>query len=577
MKRTKIILVGALVLLMLTANIFNVFSYDKTSLPQYIKIGLFFDTTAKSSLPLESKTGFEVGIFNENEFTNLFNIDDNKIILQQDRPYINGNTSINGLSNTEDYYHVQIGEGFIDYEGASDFIDTIKIDNTKVYLSYEKEWRIYAGPYLNEFEAKEEAKNINMDYGYETNIVTPSNTRVQVTNQQGDIIFIYDSSDEIYFLGQNSRDSIPLVDVEGTEYRGGITAKRLASSDMTIINRLPLDQYLYGVIPSEMPALWPIEALKAQAIAARGFAITNYNKYSRFDFNLCTTTFSQVYKGYSGEHPNANRAVDETKDIIITYGGRLVEPYYHADSGGYTENSENVWTNPLPYIRGVKDDFSLDTPYSPWSVTLARDEIKDRLANNNIFIGDILDIEIISRSDSGRVLSLIVHGTEGQETLLKERSRLVFGLKSNLFTINSSRDDNNKTEDDTSTNNDNIADSPGELFALDGVSLRINPINLKGKHIVSSSGINEIENIGEISIYNGKQYKNINIEPAKGPDKEEVREPREDTGPPDVFTFEGRGYGHGLGMSQYGARKMAELGYKYDEILTHYYRGVKVE
>ena len=212
------------------------------------------------------------------------------------------------------------------------------------YLYYGDDWRVYAGPYKNGSEASKIAENVNRIYHHETNVIKPSNSRVQVIDEKNNIIFIYDSCYEIYFVGKKNGNNVPLVNVEGTDYRGGITAKRLTNSDMTIINKLPLEEYLYGVIPSEMPASWPVEALKAQAIAARGFAVTNFNKYKRFDFNLCTTTYSQVYKGYSGEHPNTNKAVDQTRDMVIFYNGKLVEPYYHSNSCGYTEDSENVWT-----------------------------------------------------------------------------------------------------------------------------------------------------------------------------------------------------------------------------------------
>ncbi|HZX21469.1 MAG TPA: SpoIID/LytB domain-containing protein, partial [Clostridia bacterium] len=393
----------------------------------------------------------------------------------------------------------------------------------------------------------------------ETSIVKPSGTRVQVTDEKGSIIFMYDSFYEVYFIGKDKGNSVPLVSVEGVSYRGGITAKRLSNSDMTIINKLPLEEYLYGVIPAEMPASWPKEALKAQAIAARGFAITNSNKYKQFDFNLCTTTSSQVYKGYSGEHPNTNRAVDETRDIVITCDGRLIEPYYHSDSGGCTEDSENIWLNRLSYIRGIEDDFSLDTPYSAWSVSFTKHEIKDCLANNNIFIGDILDIKTTSVSDNGRVLSLTIYGTEGETTLEREKSRFVFGLKSNQFAVNSDNGDN----DDIGGNKDYM-----ELAVLDGTGSKLRSIDLDDKYVINNNGIYRIKNIGEILIYSGIQYKTV----SRG---ESIRRPN--ITPSNVFIFDGKGYGHGLGMSQYGARKMAELGYKYDEILTHYYTGVEVE
>jgi len=538
-------------------NIFNVFSYDKSILPYYIKIGLFFGSTAKSELSIKSDTTFEVGIFDECEFIGFFDLNEDKILLRKDKPYINENLNI----HTEDYYHIRIGRDFADYTKAYNFLNSIDIRDIEIYLCYENGWKIYGGSYTNKPDADNEANYISKNYGCETGIISPSDTRVQVMDERGNIIFMYDSSDEIYFVGKCIGNNIPSVNTEGVGYRGGITAKRLSGSDLTIINKLPLEEYLYGVIPAEMPASWPMEALKAQAIAARGFAATNLNKYERFGFNLCTTTSSQVYKGYSGEHPNTNKAVDETKNIVMFYNGRLAEPYYHSNSGGCTENSENVWTNSLPHIRGVRDDFSLDAPHSTWSVSFTKEEIKNYLADNNIFIGDILDIRVTSVSDNDRVLSLIVYGTKGQEVLEKERSRTIFGLKSSQFTINSDNNDNGIADD----NDDYI-----KLAISSGANSKPQSINLKGKYIINSNGIYEIKNIEEILIYDGNQYKNV----SRG---ESIRRPAENIIPQNVFVFDGKGYGHGLGMSQYGAKKMAELGYKYDEILAHYYTGIKVE
>ncbi|NMA03297.1 MAG: SpoIID/LytB domain-containing protein, partial [Clostridiales bacterium] len=377
MKKTKVITFLLLFLLTFAVNIISTYSHDKHVLPYYIKIGLFFDKTEKSELLLESNTTFEAGIFSEDKFISLFDLNVNKITLRKDEFYIDkglnpekyvvsANRS-NNLPGVGGAYHIQIGQNFANYIEAHKFLNSIDVRDIQAYLCYEDEWRIYAGPYANEFEAKEEARNINLDCRYETGIIKPSGTRVQVVDEKNNIIFIYDSSCEVYFMSRKVGRDDPVVSVGGTSYRGGITAKRLPNSDMTIINKLPLEEYLYGVIPAEMPASWPMEALKAQAIAARGFAVTNFNKYKRFDFNLCTTTYSQVYKGYSGEHPNTNKAVDETRHTVITYDNKLIEPYYHSDSGGHTEDSENIWLNKLPYIRGVEDDFSSDTPHSTWS------------------------------------------------------------------------------------------------------------------------------------------------------------------------------------------------------------------
>ncbi len=534
MQNTKSIVTITLIMFTVIMSTSSIFSYEKLELPNNIKIGLFFDKTAKSTLSLESKTGFKVSTFYKDKFNEMFDLDQNKISLEK---------------NKSDSYYIQIGSDLADYSQADDFLRKLDRHNINGYLSFDDNWKVFVGPFLSELNANKESEEINSDSDYKTKVVDEYDNGVHVLNEKGNIIFMYNSNNEVYFSGQDTKEEVSVVNVEGTYYRGGITAKRLSNSDMTVINTLPLEEYLYGVIPGEMPVSWPIEALKAQAVAARGFALSNFNKYEEFDFNLCNTVNSQVYKGYSVEKSNSNRAVDETKGKVVTYRGKIIEHYYHSNSGGQTENSENVWSTPLPYIKGVTDEFSLDSPHSTWSVVFTADEIKSALEKHNIDIGDVLGIEVTSLSNNGRVLSLTMYGTKGEEVLEKQKSRTVLGLKSNYFSVDS--------------NNANNSNNDSEISAVSGNSYEVKSINLKDKYIITADGMYEIESSNEISIFNGEEYKTIKEESANLP--------------ADTFIINGKGYGHGLGMSQYGAKKMAQLGYKYDEILKHYYTDVEVE
>ncbi|ABW19264.1 SpoIID/LytB domain-containing protein [Alkaliphilus oremlandii] len=536
MKTRKKILSIAIISLVLMMNLLQVFSYEKSRIPEYIKIGLFFDRTAKAMVAIESPEGIEAGIFYGEEYVPLFELKEKKIVLKKDVE--------NGLG--EGSYHIQIGQDFSSYREAEGFLSTIESIIRDGYLCYEGGWKVFVGIYSDENSAEENARQIR-SYGYAAKPVMPSSTRVQVVDDYGNPIFMYDSSQDIYFAGRNRGVSVPIITVEGNKYRGAVTAKRLSNSDMTIINKLPLQEYLYGVVPAEMPAAWPMEALKAQAVSARVFTLSNLNKYQQFDFNLCATTNSQVYKGYSGEHPNTNRAVDETRSTIVTYQGNLIETFYHSNSGGYTESSENVWSAALPYARGIKDDFSLNELHSTWEVSFTKEDIKRQLASNNIFIGDIVDMKITSTSESGRVLSLVIYGTTGQETLEKQRSRTVLGLKSNYFFIDS-----------------NGFEKENGVAAINSSGIIFDNIALKNKKVVTASGVYNVGDSNNLYISNGRELQEIK-------DTSVVRASSDD------FTIFGRGYGHGIGMSQYGAKKMGELGYSFEEILQHYYTGVKVE
>ena len=148
------------------------------------------------------------------------------------------------------------------------------------------------------------------------------------------------------------------VSVKGKWYRGEFIV--LNNNKLTIINDVPLEQYLLGVVPSEMSSGWSYEALKAQSIAARSYAVANLGKNGSKGYDLKDNTYDQAYGGASAETKNTNRAVAETKGIVATYNRKVISAYYCSSAGGQTKESSEVWTKDLPYIRSV-DSFDKDT------------------------------------------------------------------------------------------------------------------------------------------------------------------------------------------------------------------------
>lgn len=140
------------------------------------------------------------------------------------------------------------------------------------------------------------------------------------------------------------------VSVKGKWYHGIIMIQN-KNGKLTVINNVPLEDYIKGVLPAEMPSSWESEALKAQAIAARSYALANLGKRARFGYDLKDTTEDQVYGGASAETAKTNQCVDETKGIVLTYNMKVINAYYSASAGGQT--SVNTWGANLPYIRSV--------------------------------------------------------------------------------------------------------------------------------------------------------------------------------------------------------------------------------
>ena len=269
-------------------------------------------------------------------------------------------------------------------------------------------------------------------------------------------------------------------------YRGRLRIKKNPAGTMQAINILNIEDYLYGVVPREMPPNWSLEALKAQAVVSRTYAIYQMERNRMKDYDTCNTTSSQVYGGCADERPTSNRAVDETRGKVLMHSGRIALPYFHSNSGGVTEDAKNVWLVDIPYLKTVQDPYSLQAPNTTWSHYLSLDDIRGALGRNGVNVGSVHGVEPYDTSPSGRVKRIRISGSAGERVINANLFRLHTDprrLKSTLFTAR--------------------GDSMGVLF-------------------------------------------------------------------------EGKGSGHGVGMSQWGAYVMAKSGHTYRDILNHYYQGLEI-
>jgi stage II sporulation protein D len=274
--------------------------------------------------------------------------------------------------------------------------------------------------------------------------------------------------------------------VDGQPYRGEV-ALWPGDTGVQVVNTLPVEQYLYGVLPKEMSPLWPEEALKAQAIASRTYAFhTLLTRKGNARFDLEATTAFQVYGGAGAETPETSGPVDQTRGSYLAFQGLPIIACFHANSGGETESADAVWGAALPYLQRVKDSFSRLTPDACWNAELGLDTMVRQLWEKGYRPGGIISLETEDLSSSGRIGRVIINTSRGRLELTGNEFRLAMGptiIKSARFTA-----------------------------------------TRKGKR----------------------------------------------------YLFEGCGYGHGVGMSQWGARKMAASGFTYDTILHHYYKNVSL-
>ncbi len=147
-------------------------------------------------------------------------------------------------------------------------------------------------------------------------------------------------------------DSEGFVSTKGKWYRGILMVQNKGGR-LTVINNVEIEDYIKGVVPSEMPSGWEVDALKAQAIAARSYALANLGKRAKFGYDLNDTTEDQVYGGASKETSKTNQIVDDTKGLVLIYDDKIIPAFYSASAGGQTINASSAWGNDLPYIRSV--------------------------------------------------------------------------------------------------------------------------------------------------------------------------------------------------------------------------------
>lgn len=276
------------------------------------------------------------------------------------------------------------------------------------------------------------------------------------------------------------------IKVGGVSYRGRLYIKALGDS-LLLVNEVSLDEYLYGVLPGEVGSQWPMEALKAQAVAARTYAIFRAESSESKLYDLDDSTRSQVYFGISKEARKTSEAVDSTSAMILTWNGKPAETFFHANCGGHTANAATVWGTDIPYLRGVEDSFCEAGPHFAWHSDIDHDVLLQRLAKAGVTLKDFERVEPQGRDDSGRWQKVHFSGDGADQSMGAQAFRIALGpdvLRSTNFQI-------------------------------------------------SRHG--------------------------------------------DTEHFEGRGWGHGVGLCQEGAWAMAKAGYRYKEILGHYFPGTRLQ
>ncbi len=302
---------------------------------------------------------------------------------------------------------------------------------------------------------------------------------------------------------------------KGRRYSGELRVS-LNDQNLQIINYLKLEKYLKSVVGSEMPKEFPLAALQSQAIAARTYALKLLGKNKLFDVH--STQSNQVYLGLEAETAKTNKAVRSTGSLALFYNNKLIDAVFHSSSGGRTENSGQVWRYQLPYLRSVIDYDQNSTKYR-WSNKFTSGEL-DKIFSA---LGGLNSIQITKKSNTDRVLKIRLHGPNGIKNISGKGLRKKLQLLSTKFEVDLKFNQNNQLN--------------------------------KSSYFNDKSNLKFANKIG-----NDSSLKKLPLIPK------------------DYFLLvKGYGAGHGVGMSQWGAKAMAERGSSFHEILKHYYTGVQIK
>jgi len=227
------------------------------------------------------------------------------------------------------------------------------------------------------------------------------------------------------------------VYVNGKPYRG-VAEATPGEKGVLVVNELPLEEYLVGLINCEISSAWPIEAVKAQAVIARTYALNRKQARSLSFYHLESSVIDQVYDGCEIEDSRARRGVFDTAGEVLAYQGAVIQAFYHSNCGGRTEASEHVWGKRLPYLGGVECRYCLTSPSSAWDLKVALPELEERLKAAGHKVSGVTDIRPGARNSRGRLSHVMVVSSRGTLTLTGDQFRKAIGygvIKSTNFTV----------------------------------------------------------------------------------------------------------------------------------------------
>lgn len=528
---------------------------------QVIRVGLFYGNAALPGANLDNNvgSGYRFGYFDSAmNFVDLARtgVGQISIVKAQNVAFDGGNYTDGGGGAAVGCYHIQMPGN---YTGFGDAQAAASAYSGGFVAWIDGQYEVRVGAYLS----KDQALNAMAALGVSGTVRGTSSYGVTVVQTgTSTVLFQFDGGSQaaLAVMPDVTGVSAPVTWFKGYKYHGGFEYRR-DGGNLTVVNVLPLETYVKGVIPYEMSPSWHLEALKAQAVSARTYAarFLAQSKHDASGFDICNTDHCQVYHGAgsttSGPNENSDRAVDETAGIYAWYNGSYAETFFFSNDGGGTESVENVWNSnaSYPYLVGKEDPYEAfladRIPKYNWTVTFTAAELTEKLEASGRPVGTVVDFYVAETTPTGNVKKITFVGSNGKSYSFTHESgvRSFLGLRSKRYNINGS----------------GITTTSG--YAVNDTT------------VSSISGLHAVDGNGQTSVLNGSAY----VITGDGNTSPLLPTTTTTATPPNnsqsgVFVLNGSGWGHQVGMSQWGAYAMAEQGFTYDQILKFYYTGIEV-
>jgi len=546
----KIFLLSLVILCVLLAAL-PVYAADD----RYVKVGLLYGNDSLAAVNFQNLTGggkgYLFGTF-ASDLSPIPNLstDVSTITVLREENYAFKDKAFSVTSGAEvavGKYHLQITDAFATEALARQTIAAMGLNDGYVHFAF-GEYFVRIGQYATLEGARDDLPFMQaLLPGVPFVVVGGNASTLSIASfETGAVLAQITLTDGVLAVVPQNADGAPITWFKQVKYLGNFSVNMVGADKLSVINVPTLADYCKGVLPYEISPEWPIEAQKAAALCAKSYILYYHNRHASNGFSVCAGNHCQIYKGPAAATEVSDLAVDEIAGLQVVYDGKPIQGFYHSSNGGSTEDCRNVWGGSVPYLLAVEDHLENieNIPNGLWETTVTFAEITAILKQKGHTKNDIVNVYIEAFTPAGNVSKLtFVDSTGAHISFEREAARTVLSsvTKSLRYTIV----------------------VPGSVSESEDQK----PVGNSRVYELACEILLSVQELSGIEVVLPAPPVRVPMPPVS---------PQVSVAEGDSVTFRGRGYGHSVGLSQWGAKYKAELGYSCEQILKFYYTGAEV-